>query len=44
MTHVKDTESYVNLLIPIVMKKLPEEVRRIMLRSHHEMMWTLADL
>ena len=46
MTRVKDTymhglesldvnpESYGDLLIPIVMKKLPEEVRRIMLRSH----------
>ena len=38
------TESYGDLLIPIVMKKLPEEVRRIMLRSHDETTWTLADL
>ena len=37
-------ESYGDLLIPIVMKKLPEEVRRIMLRSHDETTWTLADL
>ena len=37
-------ESYGDLLIPIVMKKLPEEVRRIMLRSHDEATWTLADL
>ena len=28
----------------IVMKKLPEEVRRIVLRSHDETKWTLADL
>ena len=39
-----DPESYGDLLIPIVMKKLPKEVRRIMLRSHHETTWTLADL
>ena len=37
-------ESYGDLLIPIIMKKLPEEVRRIMLRSHDETTWTLADL
>ena len=37
-------ESYGDLLIPIVMKKLPEEVRRIMLRSHDATTWTLADL
>ena len=37
-------ESYGDLLIPIVMKKLPEKVRRIMLRSHDETTWTLADL
>ena len=37
-------ESYGDLLIPIVMKKLPEEVRRIMLRSHDQTTWTLADL
>ena len=37
-------ESYGDLLIPIVMKKLPAEVRRIMLRSHDEATWTLADL
>ena len=37
-------ESNGDLLIPIVMKKLPEEVRRIMLRSHDETTWTLADL
>ena len=35
-------ESYGDLLIPIVMKKLPEEVRRIMLRSHDETTWTLG--
>ena len=37
-------QSYGDLLIPIVMKKLPREVRHIMLRSHDEMTWTLADL
>ena len=37
-------ESYGDLLIPIVMKKLPEEVRHFMLRSHDETTWTLADL
>ena len=37
-------ESYRDLLIPIAMKKLPEEVRRIMLRSHDETTCTLADL
>ena len=37
-------ESYGDLLIPIVMKKLPEKVRRIMLRSLDETTWTLADL
>ena len=37
-------ESYGDLLIPIVMKKLPEETLRIMLRSHDETAWTLADL
>ena len=37
-------ESYGDLLIPIVMKKLPDEVRRIMLRSHDETTWTLAYL
>ena len=39
-------ESYGDLLIPIVKKKLPEEVRRVMLRSHDhdETTWTLADL
>ena len=37
-------ESYGDLPIPILMNKLPEEVRRIMLRSHEETTWTLADL
>ena len=37
-------ESYGDLLLPIVRKKLPEEVRRVMLRSHDETTWTLADL
>ena len=29
-------ESYGNLLIPIVVEKLPKEVRRITTRSHNE--------
>ena len=37
-------ESYGDFLIPIVMKKLPEEVSCIMLRSHDETTWTLAGL
>ena len=37
-------ECYGYLLIPIVMKKLPEEVRCIVLRSHDETPWSLADL
>ena len=41
--YIHRSESYEDLLIPIVMKKLPEEVRCIMLRSHDEMTWTLAD-
>ena len=32
-----------DLIIPIVMKKLSEEVRRIMLRSHDQTPWTLVD-
>ena len=30
-----ETSSYGNLLIPIIMGKIPEEIRRIMLRSNH---------
>ena len=37
-------ECFGDLLIPIMMKKLPKEVRCIMLRSHDEATWTLADL
>ena len=37
-------ESYGDLLLSNVMKKLPEEVKRVMFRNHDETTWTLADL
>ena len=38
------SESYGNLLVPIVMKKSPEEMRRLLLRSHEHAGSSLDDL